>query len=117
MRNSGKDIKKTGSKDPAPGINFGLASDDVIRQTSDLFGVLSDPTRVKIIYLLSREELCVGDIAGLVGVSESAVSHQLRVLRNLGIVNYRREGKMSFYALRDEHIEKILEQSMDHVKE
>ncbi|MBN1289111.1 MAG: helix-turn-helix transcriptional regulator [Actinobacteria bacterium] len=98
-------------------MNFGLASDDVIRQTSDLFGVLSDPTRVKIIYLLSREELCVGDIAGLVGVSESAVSHQLRVLRNLGIVNYRREGKMSFYALRDEHIEKILEQSMDHVKE
>ncbi|MBN2169535.1 MAG: helix-turn-helix transcriptional regulator [Actinobacteria bacterium] len=98
-------------------MSFELAPDDVIRQTADLFGVLSDPTRVKIIYVLSREELCVGDIAGLVDVSESAVSHQLRVLRNLGIVNYRREGKMSFYSLQDEHIEKILEQSMDHVKE
>ena len=101
----------------SPEIEIDLSHDDAIRQTADLFGVLSDPTRVKIIYILSRAELCVGDIAKLVDVSESAVSHQLRVLRNLGIVDYRREGKMSFYSLQDEHIERILEQSMDHVKE
>lgn len=82
-----------------------------------MFGVLSDPTRVKTILAIADNEMCVGDIADVVGVSDSAVSHQLRILRNMRIVEYRREGRMAFYSLRDEHIKKILEQSLDHASE
>ncbi len=94
-----------------------MGPDKYIRQTADLFRVLSDPTRVKIIYVLSRAELCVGDLAEVVGVSDSAVSHQLRILRNMGLAEYRKEGKMTFYSLHDEHIKRILQQSIDHVRE
>lgn len=94
-----------------------VESEDLIRRTSDLFGVLSDPTRVRIIISISREELCVGDIAREVGVSDSAVSHQLRVLRNMRIVEYRKEGRLTFYSLADEHIKNILEQSLRHASE
>lgn len=94
-----------------------LEPEDVIRRTAELFGVLSDPTRLKIINVLSRAELCVGDIAKTVEVSDSAVSHQLRVLRNMKVVEYRREGKMAMYSLKDKHIRKILEQSLGHVQE
>jgi DNA-binding transcriptional ArsR family regulator len=98
-------------------INKELKQEGVIRKTAELFGVLSDPTRVKIILALSKAELCVGDLAKIAGVSDSAASHQLRVLRNLGLVDYRKEGKLAFYSLSDEHMEKILEQSIDHVSE
>ncbi|MFH1149305.1 MAG: metalloregulator ArsR/SmtB family transcription factor [Actinomycetota bacterium] len=91
--------------------------ESVIKRTASLFRVLGDPTRVKIITALCGEDLCVGDIAELVGVSDSAVSHQLRVLRNMGIVEYSKEGKNVIYSLRDEHIRRILEQSLDHATE
>lgn len=94
-----------------------IESEELIRRTSELFGVLSDSTRVKIIMSISRRELCVGDIAREVGVSDSAASHQLRVLRNMRMVDRRREGRLSFYSLRDEHIKSILEQSLRHVSE
>jgi DNA-binding transcriptional ArsR family regulator len=61
--------------------------------------------------------LCVGDLAYIVGASDSAVSHQLRILRNLGLVDHRKEGKLALYSLSDEHLERILEQSLDHVSE
>jgi DNA-binding transcriptional ArsR family regulator len=94
-----------------------LRSEEIIQRTAELFKVLGDPTRVKIIYTLSRAELCVSDIANMVGASDSAVSHQLRILRNMGLVEYRKEGKQAFYWLSDEHMKKILEQSLDHVRE
>ncbi len=94
-----------------------LDSEELIRRTAELFGVLSDPTRIKIIHALSRAELCVGELAELAGVSDSAVSHQLRILRNLGLVSFRRDGKKALYSLSDEHLKRILEQSMEHVKE
>ena len=94
-----------------------MKSEEAIRKTAELFRVLSDPTRVKIIYALSKAELCVGDIASIVGASDSAVSHQLRILRNMGLVEYRKEGKLAFYSLSDEHLQMILEQSLDHVSE
>ena len=115
-----KDIKTEKlhiGKKEAEKIISGMKSADIIRRTAELFGVLSDPTRVKIFLALSQAELCVGDLARLVGVSDSAVSHQLRILRNMGLVDYRREGKLAFYSLSDEHLERILEQSIDHVSE
>ena len=98
-------------------IGAALKSESIIRRTAELFGVLSDPTRVKIILALSKAELCVGDLAHIVGASDSAVSHQLRVLRNLGLVDHRKEGRLAYYSLSDEHLERILEQSLDHVSE
>lgn len=94
-----------------------LHPEELIRRTAELFAVLSDPTRVKLIHALSRAELCVGELAELAGVSDSAVSHQLRILRNLDLVSYRREGKKAVYSLSDEHLKRILEQSLAHVKE
>ncbi len=88
-----------------------------IRRTAELFRVLSDPTRVKIILALSRAELCVGDLASVVGASDSAVSHQLRILRNMGMVDHRKEGRLALYSLSDEHLKKILQQSLAHVSE
>lgn len=105
------------SKDERERIAAGLKAEGIIRRTAELFGVLSDPTRVKMIIALSRAELCVGDLAYIVGASDSAVSHQLRTLRNMGLVDYRKEGKLAFYSLQDEHLRKILEQSIDHVSE
>jgi ArsR family transcriptional regulator len=104
-------------KDVIEKVVGGIRSDEIIRKTSELFGVLSDPTRVKIIIALSKAELCVGDLAFIVGASDSAVSHQLRILRNMGLVDHRKEGKLAFYSLSDEHLETILEQSLDHVSE
>ena len=98
-------------------VNAALQPEGAIRKTAELFGVLSDPTRVRIILALSRAELCVGDLAHAVGASDSAVSHQLRILRNLGLVAYRKEGKLALYSLSDEHLERILKESLEHVRE
>jgi DNA-binding transcriptional ArsR family regulator len=84
---------------------------------SDIFKVLGDPTRLKICLALSRHELCVTDIAGLLGLSESAVSHQLRLMKAMRLVTYRKEGKMTYYMLDDDHIEELLRLSLRHVTE
>lgn len=105
------------TKEQLARANAVLKPEGAIRKTAELFGVLSDPTRVKIILALSRAELCVGDLAQVVGASDSAVSHQLRILRNLGLVEYRKEGKLALYSLSDEHLERILKESLDHVRE
>ena len=89
----------------------------VVRQVADFFSVLGDPTRVKIILCIASGETSVGDIAEAVGASDSAVSHQLRVLRNMRVVDYRKVGRMTLYSLRDEHIREILGQSIDHAAE
>ena len=83
-----------------------LKPDSTISQLAESFKVLGDSTRLKIIYVLSQAELCVCDIAALLGFSDSAVSHQLRVLRNMRLVKYRKDGKMAYYTLDDEHIER-----------
>lgn len=84
---------------------------------SEIFKVLGDPTRVKILYTLLQEELCVCDIASLLGMTNSAISHQLRLLRNLKLVKFRKEGKMVYYSLDDEHVKKLLEMGVEHVDE
>lgn len=84
---------------------------------SEAFRALGDPTRVRILDALSHDELCVCDVATLLGLSESAVSHQLRLLRNLRLVRSRRDGRMVFYALDDQHIVTLLQQGLRHVEE
>jgi DNA-binding transcriptional ArsR family regulator len=84
---------------------------------TEIFRVLGDPTRVRILDVLSRDELNVGDIANRLGVTESAVSHQLRLLRNTRIVRSRRVGRMIFYALDDRHVLGLFRQGLKHVQE
>ncbi|MGE5418416.1 MAG: ArsR/SmtB family transcription factor [Acidobacteriota bacterium] len=84
---------------------------------ADTFKILGDPTRVCILFALMKRELCVCDIAAVIGVSESAVSHQLRLLRTHRLVTFRREGKMLYYSLADGHIEKLFAQGLEHVTE
>ncbi|MEW6511114.1 MAG: metalloregulator ArsR/SmtB family transcription factor [Bacteroidota bacterium] len=89
----------------------------VLRGLSQTFKMLGDESRLKICLALSRHELCVGDLAGLVGLSESAVSHQLRIMKAMRLVTYRKEGKMTFYMLDDEHIEDLIRLGAKHVAE
>jgi DNA-binding transcriptional ArsR family regulator len=84
---------------------------------TEIFRVLADPTRLRILDALSRGELCVGDLAAQLGVTESAVSHQLRLLRNARIVRARRDGRMIFYSLDDRHVLTLFEQGLRHVEE
>jgi ArsR family transcriptional regulator len=84
---------------------------------AEIFKTLGDETRLKICEVLSRHELCVGEIAALVGLTESAVSHQLRLMKALRLVTYRREGKMTFYMLDDAHVEELIRLGLRHVSE
>jgi ArsR family transcriptional regulator len=84
---------------------------------TEIFRVLGDPTRVRILDVLSRGERCVGDLAAQLGVTESAVSHQLRLLRGARIVRARRDGRMIFYSLDDTHVLTLFEQALRHVQE
>ena len=84
---------------------------------AETFRTLGDPTRVRMLDALSLSELCVCDLATLIGLSESAVSHQLRLLRNLRLVKARREGRMVFYSLDDRHIITLFRQALRHVQE
>lgn len=87
-----------------------------LKKLSNIFKALSDPTRLKIIYILSKSPLCVCDIASVLDMSQSAISHQLRLLRDLNLVKYIRQGKLIIYSLDDEHVLKIFEQGLDHVR-
>ena len=84
---------------------------------AETFKILGDQTRIKIAFALSREELCVCDIANLLGVSQSAVSHSLRTLRQMKLVKFRKEGKIAYYTLDDEHISSLLDIGFRHVEE
>lgn len=94
-----------------------LSPDREILSLAETFRTLGDPTRVKVLQALSVEELCVCDLAKLLGVSESATSHQLRVLRSQRLVRYRKEGKMAFYSLDDAHIDALMKVALRHVRE
>jgi ArsR family transcriptional regulator len=94
-----------------------LMSPHAVEALAETFRVLGDPTRVRILDALSGGELCVCDIASLAGISESAVSHQLRLLRGMRLVRPRRSGRLVFYALDDHHIIELLTQALTHVEE
>lgn len=93
-----------------------MVPDDLASNLAEVFKALGDPTRVKIIYALLQEELCVHDIAVVLNMGQSAVSHQLRYLRNMRMVKRRKEGKTVYYSLDDSHVEQIFVQTLHHVK-
>jgi len=82
---------------------------------AQIFSALSDPTRVRIISALNERELCVCDLAAVLGMTQSAISHQLRLLRNLGLVKYRKDGRIVYYAIDDEHIRDLYQRGVDHI--
>jgi ArsR family transcriptional regulator len=86
-------------------------------ELSDFFKVLGDSTRMKILFAIDREPLCVCDIAELVGMTKSAVSHQLKILKTAKLVGVRREGKAAFYSLADDHVMTILCMGLEHINE
>ena len=90
--------------------------DEYLYELADLFKVFGDTTRIKILYALFESELCVGDIALVLGMSQSAVSHQLRVLKDSKLIKFRREGKVIFYSLDDDHVRTIMSMGMEHVE-
>ena len=94
-----------------------MPGEDHLFDLAELYKVFGDSTRIKILYVLFEAELCVCDIAGLLGMTVSAISHQLRILRSAKLVDFRREGKTVFYALADDHVRTILGMGMDHIME
>ena len=94
-----------------------LVNPDVVTGLADTFNALGDPTRVRILDALSHGELCVCDLAAVLRLSQSAVSHQLRLLRGMRLVRPRREGKVVFYSLDDQHIISLFRQTLQHVEE
>ena len=94
-----------------------LPDDTKLAELAELFRVFGDSTRIRILYALHASELCVCDIASLLGMTVSAISHQLRILRTEKLVDSRREGKTVFYRLADDHVHTVLGQGMEHILE
>ena len=119
-------LKKTLTKDTIPlcrehhnhHIHMdNLTGEEHLHHLADLFKVFGDPTRIRILHTLSIRELCVCDIARTLNMTQSAVSHQLRILKQFHLVKYRRDGKTIYYSLADAHIQSILNQGMEHITE
>lgn len=91
--------------------------EEKLYQAAELFKVFGDSTRIRILYTLSREELCVQDIADELSMTQSAISHQLRILKQSALVKFRREGKTIYYSLADDHVATIIAQGLEHVCE
>lgn len=104
-------------KDRVKSAQSAIKNEKNIFNASEIFKILSDPTRLKIVMALAKEELCVCDIAALLNLTESAISHQLRLLKNSRIVKHRRDGKMAYYTLDDEHIEDLIKAALQHTTE
>jgi ArsR family transcriptional regulator len=98
-------------------VHAGLSKDEQLQKAAELFKVCADPSRLKIINALLLNEMCVCDIAALMDMTQPAISHHLKVLRQTDLVKYRREGKTVYYSLNDEHVNNIFYQSLLHVSE
>ena len=94
-----------------------MPDEELLYDLAELYKVFGDSTRIKILFALYESEMCVCDIAALLNMTQSAISHQLRVLKQSKLVKFRRDGKEVYYALDDEHIFKILAQGLEHIKE
>ena len=98
-------------------VNQVMPEDELLYDLADLFKIFGDTTRIRILYALFEAEMCVCDIAQLLNMTQSAISHQLRILKQTKLVKNRREGKTIFYSLADEHITTILSQGIEHIEE
>ena len=94
-----------------------MPRDEELLKLADLYKAMGDLTRIRILAALVQSEMCVCDIAALLGMTQSAISHQLAVLKKAKLVRYRREGKTIFYSLSDDHVRTILDQGMEHIAE
>jgi DNA-binding transcriptional ArsR family regulator len=94
-----------------------IPGEDTLYDLTELFRIFADSTRIRILYVLLESEMCVCDIAVLLGMTQSAISHQLRALKNARLVKSRREGKTVFYSLTDDHVKTIIDQGLEHVSE
>ncbi|OEF99326.1 transcriptional regulator [Vulcanibacillus modesticaldus] len=98
-------------------VKKGMPQEETLYDLAELFKVFGDTTRIKILYALFQAEMCVCDIAALLKMNQSAISHQLKVLKQARLVKYRREGKVVYYSLDDNHIKQIFDQGLVHIKE
>ena len=94
-----------------------MPGEDTLYDLTELFRIFADSTRVRILYVLEESEMCVCDLAALLGMTQSAISHQLRALKNARLVKARRDGKTVFYSLADQHVKTILDQGLEHIRE
>ena len=94
-----------------------MPDEDTLYDLTELFRIFGDSTRIRILYVLFEAEMCVCDIAALLGMTQSAISHQLRALKNAKLVTSRREGKTVFYSLADDHVKTIIDQGQEHILE
>lgn len=94
-----------------------MPKDEQLYALADLYKIFGDSTRIKILYVLSKAEMCVCDIAGLLGMTISAISHQLKILKQARLVKFRRDGKTVFYSLADNHVTTIMNNGMEHIEE
>lgn len=97
-------------------MNNEQINNDLVYTLTEFYKIMADYTRMKIIYALTKEELCVGDIAEIVNMSQTAVSYQLRILRGARLVKHRRVGKMIFYSIDDEHVTNIINLTITHLE-
>lgn len=98
-------------------IQDAMPPEEELQSLGEFFKVFGDPTRLKILYVLLNTEMCVYDISSLLGMTQSAISHQLRVLKQMDLVKNRRDGKIIYYSLADDHIVTILSQGLNHIEE
>ncbi|MFT8312761.1 MAG: metalloregulator ArsR/SmtB family transcription factor [Clostridium sp.] len=98
-------------------VRENMINEELLYDLSDLYKVFGDTTRVKILHVLSISEMCVCDISNLLGIKQSSVSHQLKTLRQAKLVKYRRNGKIVYYSLDDNHVEQIFNQGLAHIRE
>ena len=104
-------------EDTVKALQQSMPDEEVLYDLAELFKIFGDSTRIRILYALFEAELCVCDIAQLLGMTQSAISHQLRILKGSKLVKYRREGKTVFYSLADGHVRTIINQGLEHVEE
>ena len=105
------------SKEEIEEIKAALPKQSVIAKLAEFFKVFGDPSRLTLLYYLSKKELCVADLAALAGMGQSAVSHQLKILRLSRLVKTRKEGTVVYYSLDDEHIQELFDVALQHVEE
>ena len=94
-----------------------MPGEDTLYDLTELFRIFGDSTRIRILYVLFEAEMCVCDIAALLGMTQSAISHQLKALKNARLVKSRRDGKTVFYSLADDHVKTIIDQGLEHILE
>ena len=117
MDRDGKNCCAAGCVNPeiVKEIRHIMPGEEILFDIADFFKILGDSTRLKILYALLKGEVCVGDLAAATGINQSSVSHQLRFLRQNSVVKFRKQGKIVFYSLDDEHIENLLKDGLEHL--